>query len=248
MSEHDTDPSVEQKIDQLYRSLRTEQPPASLDRQILDAAHHAVENKIPGRAASRNIWLRSLAYAAVVIVGVSVLFEVRMQPEFKQIEPSQLIEKRMAPLSREVMSDDDSGVSSASSDYNSELDSRPRSQMEQASKIKIKTRQKVPSMTLEPRSAETPASAAAEVQMFEMAAPEAEVLMQDTEVIDVLTTKPWRSSIQLWLQECQQLLADSKAEELAIELAEFRRKHEDYPLPQDLLDWLQKTSPPQLNH
>ena len=116
MSEHHTDPSVEQKIDQLYRSLPTEQPPASLDRQILDAAHHAVENKIPGRAASRNIWLRSLAYAAVVIVGVSVLIEVRMQPEFKQIAPSQLIEEPVAPLSREVMPDDDNGVSNASSD------------------------------------------------------------------------------------------------------------------------------------
>ena len=63
--------------------------------------------------------------------------------------------------------------------YNSELDSRPRSQMEQARKIKIKTEQKVPSMTLEARSAETPVPAAAEVQMFEMAAPDAEVMMQD---------------------------------------------------------------------
>lgn len=247
MTEHDTDPSVEQKIEQLYRSLSTEQPPAALDRQILKAAHRAVEDRAVIRAASRTIWLRSLAYAAVVIVGVSVIIEVSMQPEVMPNEPEVLIEQATAPSNKEMMSEFRSLAPKPSPDRRSDAEESSRNQMQRANKTEVKAGQKVPPVASKPRPDQVPAAAAAERQRYKMAAPDTEAVMQDEVRMDAALVKPWRDSPQAWLQQCQRLLAENKTDQLVIELAEFRRRYADYPIPQDLSDWLKKASVSPIN-
>ncbi|MCW8956021.1 MAG: hypothetical protein OQL09_04000 [Gammaproteobacteria bacterium] len=241
MSEHPTDSSLEQDIEKRYRSLSTEQPPAYLDRQILQAAHRALNQKTTNEVSNRNIWLRSLAYAAVLVVGVSVVIEVSMQPEMMPTEPALMIEDGMAPLSKEVLPEAGRSVSKASADQSAESEESFQPDRQRARKTEMKARQNVSPMASESRSSPPPSPA--KVQSLEMVTPASEPMMSEQDSLQTLLTKPWRASPQLWLLQCQRLLEENRTDELAIELAEFRRQHGAYPIPQDLLDWLPQTSP-----
>lgn len=246
MSEQHTDPSVEQKIDKLYRSLSTEQPPASLDMQILEAAHHAVDEKtLIRRAPSRNIWLRSMAYAAVVVVGVSVVVEVSMQPEVMQTEPSLLIEENSTSADKALQTDAGISASRASPEYGTESDELRQRQAPRLKKMEMEVKRKA-------RQQKSPARSvpitAAEQKMTELAAPATEMMMQDEiQVEESLSSRPWRASPQLWLEHCQRLLAANNTDELAKELTEFRLQYTEYSLPQDLSEWLQQVQPASAN-
>ncbi|MFW2373030.1 MAG: hypothetical protein ACN4GM_07900 [Gammaproteobacteria bacterium] len=243
MTEHDTDPSVEQKIDQLYRSLSTEQPPASLDRQIMAAAHRAVDEAEPGKASVRNIWLHSLAYAAVLVLAVSVIIEVSLQPELIQTEPSRLIEERVAPAAKAIVPEVESTVSGISPGRNVDRENLSRQQMKRVNKVETRARQALPAMSPEPAQAPL----ATEVQGYDMAVPNTELMMQEEGRMGAEPAKPWRSDPELWLLHCQQLLMENRFDALTTELAAFQRQHEQYPMPQNLSDWLQSSSLPQVN-
>jgi len=233
MTEHDTDPSLEQKIEQQYRALSTEQPPAFLDRQIMAAAHRAVGETKPVLASGRNTWLHSLAYAAVLVVAVSVIVEVSMQHEVLQTEPSSLIEERSRALPDVEKAA--SGVSRSRSDG---IERLSRKQVQKAKKAESKSRQVLPSMVSEPAQAPL----ANEVQRYEMAVPASELMMQDEARIQPPPQKTWRSDPESWLQHCQQLLMENNIDDLTTELAAFQRQHTEYTMPKNLSEWLQASS------
>jgi len=237
MTEHDTDPSLEQKIKQQYRALSTEQPPAFLDRQIMAAAHRAVAETKPVAASGRNTWLHSLAYAAVLVLAISVIIEVSLQPEVLQTEPSSLIEERSAPAAR-VLPDVENAESGVSRSRSDEIEPLSRKQMQKTKKAETRARQVLPSRASEPAQAPL----ADEVQRYEMAVPAAELMMQDEARIQPPPQKPWRSDPESWLQHCQQLLVENNIDDLTTELVAFKQQHAQYALPKNLSDWLQASS------
>jgi hypothetical protein len=104
MSEHNDNPHDEQ-ISRLYRLGSSGEPPAHLDRKILDQAQ---------RTTSR--WRRikpwhSLATAAVLVLSFSLLLQVmEQQPLDRSImhEEEVLLDRDIAPVSQEM--DDGAGV------------------------------------------------------------------------------------------------------------------------------------------
>lgn len=241
MSEQHTDPSAEQEIDKLYRSLSTEQPPASLDMQIREAAHHAVDDRAVIRASSRNIWLRSMAYAAVVVVGVSVVVEVSMQPEVMQTEPSLLIRENSSPAFKASQPDAEISAFKASPESGAKSEELRQRQVQRTKKTDAEAKRKARSQFSQPRS--VPATEA-DQKVTELAAPAIEMMMQDEiQLEEILQSRSWRANPQLWIEYCQRLLRANNTDELAEELIEFRRQHKDYPLPQGLSEWLQQAQP-----
>lgn len=79
MSEHndrhevDTDPQVSSA----YRRLSDERTPPALDREVLKRAALATKNT----RFTQSAWLRPLAFAATLVLGVALLFEMQPSPE-----------------------------------------------------------------------------------------------------------------------------------------------------------------------
>ena len=247
MTEHDTDPMVEQKLKQLYRSLSTEQPPASLDRQILRAAHDAVDETGPVSASGRSIWLPGLAYAAVLVVAVSVIIELSMQPEIMPADPALLIEERRIPTTAsEALPEAKKSTSQSGPSRRAEQEAFSRQSIQRDNKVETRARARQPvqeAIQAEPDSA----AIAPEVQALEMVTPASDMLMQAEGAVENQSDKAWRISPELWLQHCQRLLEANRVDELAAELEQFARQYEDYPVPQNLLDWAKQSSSPRLN-
>ena len=76
MTDRDTE---DDPLSRLYRERSAEQPPAAVDRAILDHARQAAHRSADARAASPGHGVRrwsGLAAAAVVVLAVAVLLRV----------------------------------------------------------------------------------------------------------------------------------------------------------------------------
>ena len=96
----DIQPDADRRLLEQYRATAAELPPPALDRRILDAARVAagepgvVAGNAPAFAADREDaprprrddqrWMRPLALAAIVVLGVGIVLRVQMEsPDFK---------------------------------------------------------------------------------------------------------------------------------------------------------------------
>jgi len=71
-----------------YQAIATELPPESLDADILQAAHQAVDSQshISRLKSSRRAWYVPAAYAAVLVLSLSVVLKLAFEPEYKSPE------------------------------------------------------------------------------------------------------------------------------------------------------------------
>src|SRR5258706_5767901 len=76
-----------QKVSGRYRELEPLEPPAELDRRILDAAHAAAAPHAPlVTPAGRHRWYYSLAAAAVLVFAVALTLHLeREKPDLEAI-------------------------------------------------------------------------------------------------------------------------------------------------------------------
>lgn len=77
------DQNNQQALHELYQSLPKDMPPPALDARILHAAHQAVTEKKSTVVdfqpkPSRYVWLKPLAYAAVLVLCVSVVLRIQL--------------------------------------------------------------------------------------------------------------------------------------------------------------------------
>jgi len=86
----------QQQLHELYHSLPKDMPPPELDARILDAAYQSVTSKrsrvtsMRRRKQSQYVWLKPLAYAAVLVLCLGVVLRIQIDQQ-KQMTPSPVV-------------------------------------------------------------------------------------------------------------------------------------------------------------
>lgn len=215
------------------------EPPELLDRAVLNRAHLALEPSRSKRPWSFG-WLHGLTTAAVIVLGVAVLLELRQQApvSFDDFAPAH-------PAGQER-------VENVESLENATRQSNPNRQVE----TELQRREAAPKASaMADRSssdessgamaAEAPAAMAADAPEAmasdargaqppdSLAAPEAPMAISESRAMRPLAA-PGKQDPDAWLTAIRQLLANGQIEEAQQQFQAFRRAYPDQALPDDL--------------
>lgn len=236
-------------LSELYRETRTVDPPAWLDRGILDAARSAVAPRPPSRLKPRNSrWRVPLALAATVVLTVGVLRMADEAGEFRLYSapvPAQSKAESAAgaekpalgntlPLPADRGRSASSEVSSRAAVLSAEV---PASAPAIPSQDAIKEEMLSGSLA-QPAvpAAAAPAAAPAKPAASQPQAPVFEAKKADRLKQSAPMESPARRELRAdrspeqWLEDINQLRRQGRTAEADARLAEFRRRYPDHPL------------------
>ena len=219
------------KVSQRYRELAGEEPPRELDKAILAAARHCVERPhaplvTPG---GRHRWYFSLGAAAVIVLAVAVTYHMQREqpdPDSAGVPAAPAAQEPPAPAAKP-----ETGSKAAPSIAPESKPRVPAVVPEPGSQAQERRRERAPEAPGGRRdTAGAPASvpeSAAETRMQRDAAPAASA------------ARPMQAPVvetpERMLERIAELRREGKHEEADRLLAELKRQHPDYRLPENVV-------------
>src|SRR5688500_7180509 len=205
--------SEEQKISQRYRELPREEPPRHLDDAILAAARRATASRPAPLVAptGRRRWYFPVAAAAIIVLAIAVTVHVeRQQPDLEVAE---------APVAPPARSREEQIQAQEPAQKSPSRDDARLADL-------YKATPEPPAPASPPATA--PSRAEGQSAMGERRA-----------ATDSIAAAAARSPEQ-WLQGIADLRRQGRHEEADRELAEFRKRHPDYRIPEATLEKVEK--------
>lgn len=237
----------DETIAALYRPTRQAEPPEWLDRRVLMAARAAVGSRAPTPSKPRkNRWTMPLALAATVVLTVGVVRVVRESGEFK----SQARMEAVVPMAEPVAREDAAAVGNASPAMggagtgSGKTPARPPAEAPispPAAASEGAIRNNLTPSSPPPAAPAHPVARAAPAEPAELKehAPAVDDLKKDEalrgrkrafEAGMMGDRDPlFRRQQEEWLKKIAELRRQGRTAEAEAELAEFRRRHPQYP-------------------
>jgi hypothetical protein len=248
MAEKDTYNQDEQAIHDLYQSLSQDQPPADLDAGILRSAHDAVT---PEKAAVvefsrvKKAWYVPLSYAAVIVVSLSVVMKLALEPNVIPVETDSapidtefFMEKEDRLAEQKISMPPPAAVQSVApkkaaarqksvkkkSKARASAGPRPSPMLEMHSRPEGKQRSMAPVSIINTRSGgvDMQDQSAAKGMAKQVFSDEVEIIEPDAEN---------------WIEQMLMLLEQGKTEQLKLEIRRFKSLYKAYILPSKLAIW-----------
>ncbi|MBL8259966.1 MAG: hypothetical protein JNM60_09185 [Candidatus Competibacteraceae bacterium] len=234
-------------LSELYRETRTVDPPAWLDRGILDAARSAVAPRPPSRLKPRNSrWRVPLALAATVVLTAGVLrmadeageFRLYSAPAQSKIESAAKAESAAPGNTRPLPAERDRSAASEASSRAAVLSAEvppPAPAIPSQDAIKEEMLSGSLAQPAVPAAA-APAAAPAKPAASQPQAPVFEAKKEDRLKQSAPMESPARRELRAdrspeqWLEDINQLRRQGRTAEADARLAEFRRRYPHYPL------------------
>jgi hypothetical protein len=208
--------SDEKKISDRYRALPREEPPRALDDAILAAGRRA--------GKGRNRWYVSLAAAAVIVLGVALTMHVERE------RPAEEVVSSVEPQ-KQVMADQ------AKSEPAGRTEPKPFA-VEPPPPPPLRSESRRRENVAEapaPPSAPSPRADESKAQLRQ-----AEPAGERREVMASAAAAPAsrfaRAAPEQWLLAIDDLKRQGKHEEASRELAEFRKRHPNYRIPEAITE------------
>lgn len=210
MTQHDSDKDF---LDKLYAQSAIEQPPAELDKHILDLAK--AQHQRRGFADALR-WQRILSVAAVMVLSVYIFFDI------SQDHPA-VMDETALPAQRSLLK------SSPSAPQQEQQENQEAQESKEA--LPSVLPYTPPKETLKQKAAKQ----AAEPVLDHYAADEISELsaspayLSDAAVAEKEALAPTADTM---LKEIEQLLTDQKQEEAQTRYAAFKQLYPEYPVPE----------------
>lgn len=228
------------KVSQRYRELGAEEPSRALDQTILAAAHRAAGRPHAPLVtpAGRHRWYFALGAAAVLVLAVAITVQLeRRQPDFEALPPApETTEPKQATEERQRE------ASPFRSGARSEVP-RPLPAPKPAAPVTTEQRQAIEEKANQNAARDAAPAAgrippaeghvprAAPAPMPAAPAERAEAKRQAGVMADQAQIEP----PERWLERIVQLRKEGKHEEADRQLAEFRKRHPGYKVPEAAL-------------
>lgn len=218
----------DRKVSQRYRELPREEPPRHVDDAILAASRRGTQSRPAPLVAptGRRRWYFPVAAAAIIVLAIAVTVHVeRQQPDLEVAEapvappassPQEQIQAQEPAPKRETFTPDPKPAPS--------LKSAPRDDARLADLYKATPAPPAPASP----PATAPSRAEGQSAMGERRA-----------ATDSIAAAAARSPEQ-WLQQIADLRRQGRHEEADRELAQFRKRHPDYRIPEATLEKVEK--------
>jgi hypothetical protein len=261
MSERDLrDP----RLDQAYRELPGEEPPSEVDERIRAAARRAVGAGPQSLAARERSWASrwrvplSLAASVVVVVTLTLMMQEEEQQRARDVAPA-LAPAPVAPPTLDERAAPSRAPEDAKRPDTEPARRAPASAPPQRAPAadaaappppqleKLETRQqlleapKAAGVPPPPTTAPAVKGLASQPAAASPAAPSGvsdslsrERAVGDRPAREMRSAPQVARSAEEWIEEIRRLKAQGRDADAAAELAEFRRRHPEYPLPVDL--------------
>jgi hypothetical protein len=237
------------ELSRVYRATRTAEPPGHVDDAILAASRRAVGSG-PQRRSFVRRWAPSLALAASLVIAVALSLDIwEQRPDFEAIEAPPATRSESAPAApadrfrapREEPAAESPAKHEREAPRRDDAAARASADTagawgEQASLAKPAPAAATPperafeATATQPQkvqAAPAPASPAAAAGAAPAAA--ARSAMRDSAFSEAVRRSP-----QEWIEAIRKLKAQGRSEDVARELAAFRRAHPDFRVPDDL--------------
>jgi hypothetical protein len=265
MSDADRDPKVTER----YRALGAEEPPRALDEAILAAARSEVEARPAPLVAptGRRRWYVPLAAAAVILLSVAVSFHMQLEepgtdgvpPGERKAEaqpqagpppvaraPQEVAREQPVPKAAVAMAEK-RAAEAQRVPRRLARDSAPRAEAERApAPVELPAKEEEVAAAAARAPAEPPGAAAVAVP----SAPAAPAMQRDElsrDRTDRVAAQQMRSRVALApetpekaLERIAELRRAGRHEEADKALAEFRKRHPDYKIPEAMLERLER--------
>lgn len=223
--------SDENELSQRYRELPREEPPRALDDAILAASRRAVDARPAPLVAStgRRRWYFPVAAAAIIVLAVAVTVHVeREQPGGELVSA---VEPQKQVMADQAKSEPAGRTEPKPFAVEPPPPVRPARRDEKAAPAAVPPAQEdraVPPETLAKRADQ----ANAQLRQAEGARERREVMASAA----APASRFARAAPEQWLLAIDDLKRQGKHEEAARELAEFRKRHPNYRIPEAITE------------
>ena len=225
MNKQDRFQQDEQAVHELYQSLDKEQPPEFIDRQILSAAHREV-SRTDKQQVSPKSWYVPVSLAAVLVLSLSVVVKLSIEPEVIQQE-----QESIPAMSAPVRAMQDANDERGREDFFGVQD-KPRVVITEKNKV-IEAEQ-VSRLKKSEQAAGAPA-----VSRFAAPQPAMETMSLSDEASMHDKLDDDATAMQQQIYNMQALLKDGKLDELEKAIQLFEQNYPGHRLPADILEWKQ---------
>ncbi|MCW9013565.1 MAG: hypothetical protein OQL06_07255 [Gammaproteobacteria bacterium] len=247
MSEKSTTQTEQQEIHQLYQSLEQEQPSSELDQRILAAAHKAVAStaastaKVLPMKPNRRAWYVPVSYAAVIVISLSVVLRLLLEPEVLDREVVPELERSAPQAGRDNDKEPAAIMAPAAPMATTAMEAQlapPESVKKTAKMQAVEARAKASKP-----AAKQPYSRPEMLRRASPAESDSSEKMQlqsaagNRAAQDMTLDAAKEISRDARLDEMKRLLADSQYDQLHSKLRQFRQIYPDYVLPEELSAW-----------
>ena len=224
----------EEKISRRYRELPREEPPRHLDDAILAAARRAVHTHpaplvVP---SGRQRWYFPLAAAAIIVLAVAVTMHIERE------QPAEEAVLSTAPSPREMAREE-----FALKGESQKPAPQPERRFKAAPAVPpAPAAAPVPPPSQDAVSNSTSGAVAGRVETPQATVqaapppPRADEMRRESSALAKLASRP----PEQWLQGIAELRKQGRHDEADRELAEFRKRHPDYKIPEAMLEKVEK--------
>ena len=232
-------------LKRLYAAAPVDEPPAALDAAIRARARREVGSPMHAAGFGRRAWAPSLALAAVLVLTVSVVVMMeREQPEVASDVADVANVAGIAPPARDLALAPaakpraDEGASAAApraaSRESPAQDRKPGMEQPAQGASKPESLLQAPSVATAPAAPDTTAVARSSARQA-AGAGAMDALSETTPGRGVaLRASPAAESPEAWLRRLAELKQQGKLREFEESLAEFRKRHPAYVVPETL--------------
>ncbi|NIR28593.1 MAG: hypothetical protein GWN84_04580 [Gammaproteobacteria bacterium] len=217
------DPRGDDELSRVYREGAREEPPAELDGRILAAARReAGRTRRPRLRRLSSAWTVPVSLAAVIVLSVSLVLVVQLEDERAR---APLLEETPTPSADSAPGDGEEARTAAPATERLEP-AAPEPLPEHRPELTVPSRESL-------RQREDSAASAGGAQKrrafpSEAEAPEARTGAGERSLAAPPSAPP---PPHVWLAEIEQLLAAGEVDAARENLARFRERYPDYPVP-----------------
>jgi hypothetical protein len=233
-------------LKRLYAAAPADEPPAALDAAIRARARREMGSPMRAAGFGRRAWRPSLAMAAVLVLTVSVVMVMeREKPEVAGDVAGDVTNVAgIAPPARDLAlapaakpkADEGAATAAprAASRESPAQDRKPGMEQPEQGASKPESLLQAPSVATAPAAPDTAAVARSSARQA-AGAGAMDALSETTPGRGVaLRASPAAESPEAWLRRLAELKQQGKLREFEESLAEFRKRHPEYPVPETL--------------
>lgn len=229
---HKPDDFHDEQLSGLYRQSRIEEPPMALDSAILQRARQAVETKRRWWPWLRRFWIAPLATAAVALLTVSVVIQMRQQhPE--ALAPAPALQQE-APTKRqnEALTEESAAKKQRALEKREIAPATPVPSSAGQASPPLRRQAPAPSEAENKAQPQTGLKAA---KPAPASAPNMQSFgSRQKAAADRVAEPAAPLPAKAWLRQIQELLKAGKREEAKTELTKFIKQYPAHSLPQEL--------------